>query len=52
MKIDLNHVNKINNLKNLFYRGSLNALNILGNFVQQAFQIREARHSKDLQDLT
>ena len=51
-KIDLNHINKMNNLKNLFYERFLKALNILGKFVKEAFQRREASHSKDSQDLT
>ena len=45
-KIDLNQVNKINNMKNPFYQGSLKALNVLGKFVREAFQIREASDNK------
>ena len=51
-KISLNHVNKINNLKNLFYQGSMKALNILGKFVKEGFRIKEASHNKDSQVLT
>ena len=33
-------------MKNPFYQGSLKALNVLGKFVREAFQIREASDNK------
>ena len=33
-------------MKNPFYQGSLKALNVLGKFVKEAFQIIVANHNK------